>query len=130
MKKEPCSTPAQPAVLLGMKKPAPCVRLTMPPKGKKKAAENEDNLGLPAEGSQPIRGPEDAIQRLKERTLLDRVSALYVCGRGGSCVVVVNSLSTLPDCCCQRVSPAASMLTVACGAERCKTGGYKAKTWS
>ncbi len=51
----------------------------MPPKGKKgKGDSNDDDLGLSAEGAPPIRGPDDAIQRLKERTLLDRVSTRYV----------------------------------------------------
>jgi hypothetical protein len=49
----------------------------MPPK-KAKGKDEDADLGLPAEGAPAIRGPEDAIQRLKERTLLDRVSTLYV----------------------------------------------------
>jgi hypothetical protein len=38
-------------------------------------------MGLSSEGAPPLRGPEDAIQRLKERSLMDRVAVLYVmCG--------------------------------------------------
>jgi hypothetical protein len=55
----------------------------MPPKGKKKGGDDADDMGLPAEGAPPIRGPEDAIQRLKEKSLLDRVAALYVGNRSG-----------------------------------------------
>jgi hypothetical protein len=61
-----------------------CTRPSMPPKGKKKGSDEADDLGLPAEGAAPIRGPDDAIQRLKEKSLLDRVAALYVTRRAHS----------------------------------------------
>jgi hypothetical protein len=49
----------------------------MPPKKKGgKKGEEEDNLGLPADGTLPIRGPEDALRQLKERSLMDKVSSL------------------------------------------------------
>jgi hypothetical protein len=64
-------------------------RRQMPPKGKKKGGDDADDMGLPAEGAPPIRGPEDAIQRLKEKSLLDRVAALYVGNRSGRQLVLL-----------------------------------------
>jgi hypothetical protein len=49
----------------------------MAPKKKGGKAAEPDDLGLPAEGEPPLSGPQDAIRRLREKTLMDRVTALY-----------------------------------------------------
>lgn len=61
---------------------------------KKGKVEEPDDLGLPADGTLPIRGPEDALRALKEKSLMDRVSTLCVIACGSDHAVLSGPLTS------------------------------------